>query len=57
MSDRLADTTGTVATIGAGVLLAGLSLSAFDAATTLLVFFALFLLAAATHRAISRHHR
>jgi hypothetical protein len=54
MSERLADATGTVATIVAGVLLAGLSLSAFGAATTLLVFFALSLLGTATHRAISR---
>jgi hypothetical protein len=55
MSVRLADATGTVATIIAGVLLAALSLSAFGAATTLLVFFALSLVATATHRAISRH--
>jgi hypothetical protein len=57
MSDRLAGTSGTVATIVAGVLLAVLSLSAFGAAATLSVFFALSILAAATHRAISRHHR
>jgi 1,4-dihydroxy-2-naphthoate octaprenyltransferase len=55
MSARLADVTGTVATVVAGVLLAALSLSAFGAVPTLLAFLALFLLATTTHRAISRH--
>ena len=39
----------------AGALLAALSFSAFGAAPTLFGFVALFLLAATTHRAISRH--
>jgi hypothetical protein len=54
MSVRLADAIGTVTTMVAGALLAALSLSAFGAATTLLGFFALSLVATATHRAISR---
>jgi hypothetical protein len=55
MRVRLAEATGTVATIIAGVLLAALSLSAFGTATTLLGFSGLSLVATATHRAISRH--
>jgi hypothetical protein len=55
MSVRLADAIGTVVTIIAGILLAALSLSAFGTAPTLVGFFALSLIATATHRAISRH--
>lgn len=55
MTSRLADMTGTVMTAIAGALLAALSFSAFGAAPTLFGFVALFLLAATTHRAISRH--
>jgi hypothetical protein len=55
MRVRLADATGTVATIMAGVLLAAISLSAFGPAPTLFGFFVLSLIATATHRAISRN--
>lgn len=55
MTSRLTDTSGTVMTASAGALLAVLSVSAFGAAPTLFGFVALFLLAATTHRAISRH--
>jgi hypothetical protein len=52
---RMAQATGTVTTIIAGVLLAALSISAFGAVPTLVGFFALSLIATATHRAIARH--
>jgi hypothetical protein len=55
MSARLADVTGAVTTIVAGVLLAALSLSAFGAVPTLFGFLALSLFATTAHRAIARH--
>ena len=54
MRGTLAEITGTVATAIAGIMLAAVTLSAFGAAPTLWGFFALFLFASATHRAISR---
>jgi hypothetical protein len=55
MSARLADVTGTVTTIMAGVLLAALSVSAFGATPALVGSLALFLFAIATTHAMSRH--
>jgi hypothetical protein len=55
MSARLANVSGTITTIVAGVLLAALTLSAFGAVATLFGFLALSLFATTAHRAISRH--
>jgi hypothetical protein len=51
----LAGVAGTATTIIAGVLLAGLSQSAFGTTPTLFGFLALFLLAATTYRSVLRN--
>jgi hypothetical protein len=55
MSARLADLSGMVATVAAGVLLAALSISAFGTGRTLLGFLSLSLLATTSHREITRN--